>query len=110
MVSAILTVKCGASLAALTCTTMAAYMAFTFSVTQVSATLDTASVEAAAQRLPEGQPGDECFSLVAGMPHFNARGAGCDSEMPRPPLPDATSPRNQPTIQSTHPSSSPVAH
>lgn len=35
MVSAILTVKCGASLAALTCGTLAAYMAFTFSVTQV---------------------------------------------------------------------------
>lgn len=35
MVSAILTIKCGPSLAALTCSTMAAYMAFTFSVTQV---------------------------------------------------------------------------
>lgn len=35
MVSAILTVKCGASLAALTCGTLAAYMAFTFSITQV---------------------------------------------------------------------------
>lgn len=38
MVSAILTVKCGASLAVLTCGTLGAYMAFTFSVTQVSAT------------------------------------------------------------------------
>jgi hypothetical protein len=35
MVSAILTVKCGASLAALTCGTLVAYMAFTFSITQV---------------------------------------------------------------------------
>lgn len=34
MVSAILTVKCGAGLAALTCGTLAAYMAFTFSITQ----------------------------------------------------------------------------
>jgi len=37
MVSAILTVKCGAGLAALTCGTLAAYMAFTFSITQVRA-------------------------------------------------------------------------
>lgn len=35
MVSAILTIKCGAGLAALTCGTLAAYMAFTFSITQV---------------------------------------------------------------------------
>jgi hypothetical protein len=35
MVSAILTAKCGASLAALTCGTVGAYMVFTFSVTQV---------------------------------------------------------------------------
>jgi ABC transporter ATM len=35
MVSAILTAKCGASLAALTFGTVAAYTAFTFSVTQV---------------------------------------------------------------------------
>jgi ABC transporter ATM len=35
MVSAILTAKCGASLAALTCGTVGTYMAFTFSVTQV---------------------------------------------------------------------------
>eukprot|EP00879_Flechtneria_rotunda_P022123 GHRR01023342.1.p1 GENE.GHRR01023342.1~~GHRR01023342.1.p1 ORF type:complete len:460 (+),score=138.37 GHRR01023342.1:805-2184(+) len=34
MVSTILTVKCGAGLAALTCGTVGAYMAFTFSVTQ----------------------------------------------------------------------------
>jgi hypothetical protein len=33
----ILTVKCGTSLAALTCGTVAAYMAFTFGVTQVVA-------------------------------------------------------------------------
>eukprot|EP00878_Enallax_costatus_P011520 GHUV01012026.1.p1 GENE.GHUV01012026.1~~GHUV01012026.1.p1 ORF type:complete len:734 (+),score=173.55 GHUV01012026.1:460-2661(+) len=34
MVSAILTAKCGVGLAALTCGTVAAYMAFTFSITQ----------------------------------------------------------------------------
>lgn len=37
MVSAILTVKCGPSLAALTFGTLAAYTAFTFSITQVRA-------------------------------------------------------------------------
>jgi ABC-type transport system involved in Fe-S cluster assembly fused permease/ATPase subunit len=39
MVSGILTAKCGWSLAALTCGTVGAYMAFTFSVTQVGCKL-----------------------------------------------------------------------
>jgi hypothetical protein len=63
MVSAILTVKCGASLAALTCGTLAAYMAFTFSITQVL----TCSLNRAALRLSSSSTVPCCASRLPGQ-------------------------------------------
>lgn len=71
MVSAILAVKCGPSLAALTCGTLGAYIAFTFSVTHVRARVVVCSAVTVVVWWGEGnelvhhdEPGVLCMSQV----------------------------------------------